>query len=276
MPSAANPRDPKFSSSLWTKTSDNTRLSNFKYIPAEKILDNLYASELLHGMNGFRMCEHFVNVSDLPTRDDKLIELDNNLTNVLFAGCSMTSGTGLEVGERWVDIVYSSINKRQSCSGLFNLGQEGGGMQSQINYIFKYCKDYGMPDIILFNIPDFWRLTINNETYKVYSSNQSEYSQDAVGNMVCSIGKQYYEMLENFCDINNIKLLSMSWDRVTNNVLKDFKTFMTIDEKEIKEDIFNFDDGSKYAILARDEIHPGTATHKAWAKRILDKLDQML
>ena len=116
MPNAANPRDPKFSSSLWTKTSDNTRLSNFKHVPVEKILDNLNAAELISGMNGFRMCEHFSDISDLPTRDDKLIRLNNNSKNILFAGCSMTSGTGLEVGERWVDIVYSHINKNKTYS----------------------------------------------------------------------------------------------------------------------------------------------------------------
>jgi hypothetical protein len=273
---AANPRDPKFSSSLWTRTSDNTRLSNFKYIAAEKILDNLNASELMHGMNGFRMCEHFSNLEDLPTRDDHLIKLNDNKKNVIFAGCSMTSGTGLEVGERWVDKVYLDLNKDKEYSGLFNLGQEGGGMQSQIRYIFKYCQEYGIPDLIIFNIPDFWRMTIDDNTYKVYSSSPSNYSQDAVGKLVCSAGKQLYESLEIFCDLNKINLLSFSWDRVTNSILKDFKTFMPIDEKDIQKEIFNYDDGGKYAILARDDIHPGTATHMAWSKKILDKLAQML
>jgi hypothetical protein len=276
MSPAANPSDPKFSSSLWTRTSENTRLSSFKYKSAEKILDNLYASELLHGMSGFKMCDHYENISDLPTRDAKLIKITSSRKNILFAGCSITSGTGLEVGERWIDHVYSKINNFKEYSGLFNIGQEGGSIQSQVDYIFKYCEEFGIPDIILFNIPDFWRMTIDNSTYKIYASDESEYSEDAVGKLACSIGKQAYSMLESFCKVNNIILLSISWDQMTNKLLKDKQTFVAIADSDLHKAMFKYDDGGPYAILARDGIHPGTAKHIAWSEIVLDKLSQML
>lgn len=262
-------------SALWVNTSDDSRLDKFSYEVSEHIQDDIYSYSLLKSMYGFKMCESYDSIDDMPLRDDAFSS-EHIGKHVLFAGCSMTWGTGLDKGERWIDMVYNHINSLNSHSGLFNVAQEGDGIQNQVGYIIEYCSKYGNPDTIFFNVPDFWRLLIKDKVFRVYSGEYSEYSQDAVANVVLSIGRHCYKMLEDFCKINNINLISISWDGVTNNVLKDFKTFIHIEKNYLERLIFKYDDRSEASMSARDGLHPGVATHKAWTEIVLDKLKQIV
>lgn len=282
----AHPGDSKFHwvdettgekrSALWVNTSNDNRLDNFSYNVAEHIQGDIFSYDLLSSMYGFRMVGTEDSVDKLNLRDDSFTSEHGDKKHALFAGCSMTWGTGLEKGERWVDLVYNNINKNNEYSGLFNIGQEGDGLQNQVGYIFDYCTKYGVPDIIFFNVPDFWRLIIKDGVYRVYAGEYSEYVQDSVANLVISIGKHYYTLLDNFCKINSIKLISICWDDVTRNVLKYFESFIDISKDELNKLIFKYDDRSKFSMVARDNLHPGTATHKSWAEIVFDKYLQII
>jgi hypothetical protein len=263
-------------SALWVNTSDDSRLDNFSYLDAEHIQDDTFASKLLNSVNGFAICEAYDSLEKIPTRDDVLTKDHGNKKHALFAGCSMTYGSGLNVGERWVDHVYNEINKDNEYSGLFNLAQAGDSIQNQIGYIFKYCAEYGIPDVIFFHPTDFWRIKLDGYGYKIYAGDHSEYSQDSVANMVINIGKHYYEILDNFCKANNISLVSISWDRVTNNHLSGIDSFVYINNDSFQELCFTYASGKDFEITARDGLHPGTLAHKAWAQIVLNRFNQLL
>jgi lysophospholipase L1-like esterase len=254
---------------LWINTSNDSRLDIFKYNHAEHIQDDINAVKISDGINGFEISDYHTSIDNIPTRDSKLA-FSNNKKNILFAGCSMTYGSGLEVGERWVDIVFDKINYLNEYSGLFNLAQPGDSMQTQVGYIFEYCAKYGIPDMIMFNVPDFWRLKIDNFVYKIYADSHSEYNQDALAKLLVNLNAHYYGLLENFCKINGIKLISFSWDSVSNNALKKYKSFNYIDNHIFEKLIFKHRDSGPYSLSARDNLHPGVSMHKAWAEIIYE------
>lgn len=276
MSKVANPKDPKHEKHLWGRTSEYVPSKNFSYNAVEEIVTDVFSKELLHGVTGFRMVTNHSSIDNLPIKDSRFVKLNDDKTNILFAGCSITWGNGLKIGERWIDHVYADINKDNSCSGLFNVSQEGESIQSQVGYILEYCLKYGIPDIIFFNVPDFWRIPIDDAVYKVYSSKDDQYSIDSLGRFVSSNGYNSYKSLELFCKINKIKLVSISWDKVTNETLKDFDTFIYIDKDYMDQLTFMYDDGKGFSLISRDNLHPGRAPHKAWAKIILDKFSQLV
>lgn len=257
-------------SALWVKTSDDSRLSDFKYKVSEHIQGDIYSKRLVESIDGFKMLDTVTQIEDLDLRDDAFTSDHSGKYHVLFAGCSITWGTGLEKGERWIDLAYKEINNNKECSGLFNVAQEGDGIQSQVGHIVEYVSKYGKPDLIMFNIPDFWRLIVDDGVYRVYSGEHSNYSSDSLAKMLISTGKHYYKMLQDFCVANEIKLISFSWDTVTNNILKDFSDFIYIDKDYLDRLTFKYDDGGEYSMQARDGLHPGTAANKSWSEIVIN------
>jgi hypothetical protein len=78
-------------------------------------------------------------------------ELSN--TDLLFAGCSMTFGVGVQEEAIWGNRIAKHFNYSS-----INLSEPGIGVDKIISYIFSYLKKYDHPKMIICLFPDFGRM----------------------------------------------------------------------------------------------------------------------
>lgn len=165
------------------------------------------------------------SVNSYGYRSDEFIE-NHEGKHVLFAGCSVTWGVGLEENEIWSKIVYERISSKEKYSGYFSLGFPGTCVTNQVYDIFEYCNKYGNPDSIFYCLPDFNRgfdpdaISPIKKTYFppfytkyediIDKENKSKYTVSFT-EMINSLS---YFSLYQYCKSNNIKLYSFSWQEV--------------------------------------------------------------
>ena len=89
-------------------------------------------------------------------RCDNFLNIHNGL-HVLFSGCSITFGEGLPLDRTWAYYLYKKIKKENSLSGYYNLSYTGGGIDTIINNLFRYCGQFKNPDIIFILMPNIER-----------------------------------------------------------------------------------------------------------------------
>lgn len=211
--------------------------------------------------------------------------------HVLFSGCSNTFGVGLLKEEVWANLVYNKINSTEELSGYFNIGYGGSNIINSILNIFKYCKKFGNPDVIFINLPDFKRFFEFKKDENVYrtTNNNVFYDNYYINKLTVY---NYYFMLEQYCNSNNIKLFSFTCDYLvnpkyynedktekvdsTNNIFKEynFKTFNYINKKNLDDTLFVLKQGhnNKLFDTARDPLpHRGYGIHIYWADFIYNK-----
>lgn len=216
--------------------------------------------------NGYR-CDNFI---------------DNHAgLHILFSGCSNTFGSGLEIEDVWAKKVYNKISKNIKCSGYFNLAMPASSIVNQIIDIFKYCKTYGNPNIIFINIPQLFRF------YGIDKKNKNfidsiYYNDENYQNLLNLISFQYYFMLDQYCSTNKIQLFSFTWFNLSkknmplfiNQQFKIFNTFYPFDNRNLEQFIVKYKEkniNDKFAEIARDGIHVGTAYQQYWADFIYKK-----
>lgn len=228
--------------------------------------------------------------------------------HILFSGCSITFGEGLSNKDTWAYQTYSKINNTVGCSGYFNIAQSGTGIIEIIINLFKYFKLYGNPDHIFLNLPEQARsinyLTIKSEDVVFDGYARKFYDPEDFENILL-LNYQYYFMLEQYCNSNNIKLYSFSWntealkgekyepvnfnklfcDILDESQRKDifngtnyifpiynFKSFYLYDYKTFIDDIslidYNFKGDRELSLVSADGIHPGKFYHVAWSNFI--------
>lgn len=233
------------------------------------------------------------DINSLGFRSDEF-KKEHNGKHILFSGCSNTYGSGLLKNEIWANKVYNYISKDQQCSGFFNLGVPGSGINHICFNLFRYFKLYGNPEIIFLNLTNHGRFFLYDKSKELYKL-KVEDSQDF--NILKLLHFQYYFMLEEYCKSNNIQLFSFTWDyfggytlidsilkekrknknfeNSTNELFKkyNFKTFYKIDFDQMIDEVANLKlkYNSKYFIVARDNIHQGTGVQHWWANFIYKK-----
>lgn len=202
--------------------------------------------------------------------------------HILFIGDSFASGYGLDKEETWCYKLYSKISQKEKTSGYFNIGITGSSITEAIEQFFKYCHNYGNPDVVFFVTTEF-----NREEKYVKSENIIPYIL------------RTYMYLEEYCNSNNISLYSFSWiksvnehlgiverfgwvdnngkkrlrplwteqskvaENKQNNTLNFFKSFYDYSSKEMMTKVFEFDkkQKSKNSLWADDFCHPGISFH---------------
>jgi hypothetical protein len=243
-----------------------SKLSKFdkKDIDQNK-LGNCENSKIISELNDFNYrCDNFIK--------------DHFGKHILFAGCSVTFGSGLEIEETWSKKLYNLINQDSKCSGYFSLATPGSSITNQIVLMFKYFKNYGNPDIIFLNSPGLARFySYSNVDDLFFDSFYGDESKKIIN----LISYQYYLMLDQYCKSNNIKLYCFSWkDKKENdkdlsydieNTFINFDSFYAINTKEVFDYCENYvlnNKNKKYLIKARDNDHHGIAFHDYWANFI--------
>ena len=209
--------------------------------------------------------------------------------HVLFSGCSNTYGVGLKKEEVWAYKVYNKINEIEKTSGYFNLGLGGNNIINSILNIFKYCKKFGNPDLIFINLPSqarFFNFKEDDQEYRIIEN----LGLSEIHHIEKLTFYNYYLMLEQYCNSNNIKLFSFTWDNYDQHFLKkniekiyesvnttfkkyNFKTFYYIDEEDMLNNLFflkqKYD--NEFFDTARDNKHRGTGAHTYWSNFIYNK-----
>jgi hypothetical protein len=227
-------------------------------------------SEYKNNSYGFR-CDEFIN--------------DHKQKHILFSGCSVTYGNGLKKEEIWAYQVYNKINKKENCSGYFNIAFSGNNILNSILNIFKYCKKFGNPDTIFINLPNQNRFFNFDKDKKIYRIIQNKSLSD-ISNIETLTFYNYYLMLEQYCNSNSIKLFSFTWDgydeRNLNNEYEsvntafkkyNFKTFYYINQNQMSDSLFSLKQNynNKFFDIARDKLHRGIGAHMFWAEFIYNK-----
>lgn len=224
------------------------------------------------------------DINSFGFRSDEFITNHSN-KHILFSGCSNTFGVGLEKEEGWAWKTYQQINKKEACSGFFNIAVGGTGISHMVINIFKYCKKYGNPNVIFINLSNqnrFLNYEKDIKQYKIKFNNMENFEN------IKLINYQYYFMLEQYCKSNNIELYSFTWDinhgikvsvkdtdETTNFLFKEysFNTFYFYDFKIMIDDLNNLhkDNNDKYFLVARDRMHQGTGYNTVWSNFIYNK-----
>lgn len=270
----------------------NKKDKNKKHIPYKMQFDILHITE-----NGFydedylfnnKLKSNFVSEKEINKdgyRCDNFIKNHEGL-HILFSGCSVSFGYGLTLEETWTKKVFNSINNIKKCSGYFNLSIPGSSLLNQITDIFKYCRNYGNPEYILFSIPDLKRFYYyHHEKNKIGNAFYNQ-ENDKNYRIIEVLYYQYYYMLDQYCRSNNINLISFTWsnlqidegvfDRVN---ITSFNTFYILNKEKMEKYILKYCENNKndfFALVARDNRHFGTAYHDFWAKEIFSIIENTL
>jgi hypothetical protein len=210
-------------------------------------------------------------------RSDEFVD-DHKFNHIIFSGCSYTWGSGINKDKVWSKIVYDLISKNKKLSGYFNLGVPGSSIINQITDIFKYCKTYGNPNVIFLNIPDPRRFYIYNKALDVF--HDGNYEIDSLS-IIKILNFQYYFLLDQYCNSNNIQLYCFSWndqsklfDKNNDNIINNFKNFYRLNIKENANHVLEYKNNNKgdtFSDTAADGVHLGTAHHDYWANFIYKK-----
>jgi hypothetical protein len=189
-----------------------------------------------------------------------------NLTgkHILFGGCSVTFGEGLPYKMNWSGKTYDKISSKEQMHGFNNLSYPGAGIDFIINNVYKYCSEYGNPDLILLYLPELAR------KYHWYSSSyygmviNGEYRYQPYHNRENAKYFAYYAIknFELFCKNSNINLIWSTWQQDDLNEYESmgFDNLLVVREHDIFKASKNYHESSdKYFDKARDGSHPGLA-----------------
>jgi hypothetical protein len=189
---------------------------------------------------------------------------NHNDMHILFGGCSVTFGEGVDQDKTWAYQVYNKIKESNNVSGYFNISFPGASITDIIMNTFKYIHKFGNPDVIFLSFP-------NNERDTKYVTNEYD--------LLNKIIFEYYMMLSEYCKSNNIKLFSFSWshgsfkkekqwsEEFLNNY---FNNYYVVDDKEFKKNVLKYPSPNQN-IVGEDDGHPGNAPHWAWYNFIYNK-----
>lgn len=195
---------------------------------------------------------------------------DHKGKHILFAGCSITAGSGLNQEETWAYRVYSKIKETEKLSGYYNIGVPGGSTGDIIlSEIMKYCKNFGNPEVLFVMLPG------TDRDYRFVNS------KHALKEFIF----RCYLVLDQYCKSNNIELYTFTWTQKCGHIGKwvhedwlkydflfdMFDTFYDIKEDDFLADMYEYEKSNKNdkkAFLASDNDHPGNMWHYAWANFI--------
>lgn len=225
--------------------------------------NNLFCPDLRLNKNGFR-CDDFTE--------------NHKGYHVLFAGCSITFGSGLLEEEIWSKKLFDKIKETKDVSGYYNISMPGISIFEIVASIFKYVEKFKNPDAIFVLLPNIQRRyfskTIDPKKISpIYHSVYEDGMFDEFTDIIMLHSFHYLMFLEMYCKNNNIKLyvcsVYSSFPPMELERLFVIKSLQENKYKNIKDYMAkNIDD--KYSIFARDGIHYGTVFHKYWCDIIYD------
>jgi len=240
-----------------------------KKVPPTPILFSPFSKHLFSSSAKVAFLGRDGNIEGLNSngfRSDEFCVDHNNRNHVLFSGCSYSLADGLYRDESWAWKVWQDSG---DTSGFFNLAELGNNIPNIVNNIFKYCDQFGIPDKIYLLLPDtqrYWDTYGESKSVRMVHAPMPKKIDKVYVDIACF---QHYAMLEIFCRVNGIDLVSFSWEPETEKLLATFDTFFIMDRNQLEADTYEFSktmEDKTYALYARGEgnRHPGIAVQHAY------------
>lgn len=220
--------------------------------------DSLLTGKFLKGIESLNDQEH---------------EVEDGI-DVLFSGCSITMGSGLDrLSDSWSHLMYEYIKKDYPINGYKNISLGGSSVIDIIINVIKYIYSYKTPQYIFLLLPNFGR-----DLHKFAGNN--ELSTKFLYNI--------YYIFDRICKEKNIKVISFTWSdnvvgvtdwipsveetygKEVKDLFLNFDTFYEINKKDFAKNVFDYINNNKDAqgIIGNDDSHPGSAIHFGYYKEM--------
>jgi hypothetical protein len=231
-------------------------------------------------------------------RSDEFAKCSKDVPSVLFAGCSVTYGFGLELEQTYAYRVHEYLANKGLSSGFFSVAVPAYSSIQSILSIFDYIDLYGDPSMIVLLMPPLERdaaYFLNYSFEGDYKAKRSQKDQFSDFNKFFPFFFRIYKRLYMYCKKNNIKLVSGHWDEsfmafegeVKNPKLDKYSmqcfleqtfkgSYKPIVTGDFIELIFNYKEDNKKEknlLIADDNDHPGSAWQYAINQRIIKEFE---
>lgn len=231
-------------------------------------------------------------------RSDPFIKLQPGQESILFSGCSLTFGFGLELEQTFAYKLYKYISAKKELPGFFNIAVPGSSGMQAILSIFDYINLYGNPTMIFLLMPQLERDAAYLLNYKFeidYKNTRPKEKQSEDFDRYAPLFYRLYKTLYLYCKSNGIKLFSGHWhetDMVLHGERKledysefslsywlhqDFKdTYKDMMDKNFTLKMYDYSERNpheKNMMIADDDDHAGAAWHNAVFETFIEKYD---
>ena len=196
-------------------------------------------------------------------RCDDFSSWENHPYRILFAGCSMTEGTGVPLEDLWAKQVHDMIcNKMNFNIPYWTIASAGSGMDHMVRYLYN-LKDLLKPQIIISYIPN----KVRRERW--FEDRWSAWSLDLIieKNTKIFLEDRYvtYQTEKNLAMLD-MMLKELNCQFLYSSSMEDFKVSDYIDsprfvQREHIPEQYDF---------ARDGIHAGPKTNAIMAEKAFE------
>ena len=210
----------------------------------------------------------------LPTNDDLILTLNaqrkNNDPHLWVSGCSTTFGVGVDIDERYANILAEKLNLP-----LCILATPGASVAYAADQILR--SNIQKNDLVILGITNHQRKTYyyeeNSEIIHVTVTNFKEQNRkiDLTDPTLLYDSITAVHRVLNFCYKINAKLilLGIHTDIEFSTYLKDIPSYVHANG------FYGVNKNDTFKDLGNDMSHPGPLTHKWYAEKILDKLKEI-
>ena len=213
-------------------------------------------------------------VLHLPIDNDLMLTLNdqrkNNNKQLWVSGCSTTVGTGVEIHERYANILAEKLNLP-----LCMLATPGASVAYAADQILR--SNIQKDDLVVLGITNHQRKTYyyeeNSEIIHVTAANFKEQNRkiDLTDPTLLYDSITAVHRVLNFCQAVNAKviLIGVHIDIEFAMYLKDIPSYVHANG------FYGANKNDMFKDLGNDMTHPGPLTHKWYAEKILDKLKEI-
>ena len=210
----------------------------------------------------------------LPTNDDLMLTLNaqrkNNDPHLWVSGCSTTAGVGVEIHERYADILAEKLNLP-----LCMLAKSGASVAYAADQILR--SDIQKGDLVILGITNHQRKTYydeeNSEIIHVTVTNFKEQNRkiDLTDPTLLYDSITAVHQVLNFCRSVNAKLilLGMHTDIEFATYLKDIPSYVHANG------FYGVNENDQFKDIGNDNSHAGPLMHQLYARKILNKLKEI-
>lgn len=212
-------------------------------------------------------------------RTEEFEELKRENFNVICSGCSITYGEAVPSEFSWPQVLRSKLQEDYNNLKLYNLGVVGSSTFIVIKNIFAFIKQYGKPDAIFLMLPNFHRhIKFNPEVGQYQQLTPKNYVSNSSDEYVYENNLMLYfnliQILELYCNDNNIKLMWGVWGDAANKFIKEnnyFNNFVEYPMQWFRDARYKDDIDLPWWNQSQDGTHPAGAWHKVNGEFLYDE-----
>lgn len=208
---------------------------------------------------------------------------------ILFSGCSITYGSGLNINDTWAKKVYDELSVKYDLGPYINIARSGNSVFGIIADIFKYINEYGKPDVVALSFPSIfrgYRIEQNKDGYSLYNSHLPLYFNYSLEELkpiidgLIAYVVDYIMMLDIFCRSNDIALKMFVWDGTFKNEtygMSQYVMGLLEHVQDIDLELYklnaNAQDGHKTKGLFANDNHLGVLYHEIFKNLMLGPIE---